>query len=98
MFITSSKNNPYPALEDIYSKCIVIKVKNLKIILKKMNIDKISLIENIQSDLFNFSHLLASFDFFNIKEDRYRDWERRVIVFTRIRRRICCKLDSMLLS
>ena len=34
-----------------------------------MNIDKISLIENIQSDLFNFSHLLASFDFFNIKED-----------------------------
>jgi hypothetical protein len=69
LFITSSKNNPYPALEDIYSKCIVIKVKNLKIILKKMNIDKISLIENIQSDLFNFSHLLASFDFFNIKED-----------------------------
>ena len=69
MFITSSNNNPYPALEDIYSKCIVIKVKNLKIILKKMNIDKISLIENIQSDLFNFSHLLASFDFFNIKED-----------------------------
>ena len=28
-----------------------------------------SLIENIQSDLFPFSHLLASFDFFNIKED-----------------------------
>ena len=69
LFITSSKNNPYPALEDIYSKCIVIKVKNLKTILKKMNIDKISLIENIQSDLFPFSHLLASFDFFNIKED-----------------------------
>ncbi len=69
LFITSSKSNPYPALEDIYSKCIVIKVKNLKIILKKMNIDKISLIENIQSDLFPFSHLLASFDFFNIKED-----------------------------
>lgn len=69
LFITSSKNNPYPALEDIYSKCIVIKVKNLKTILKKMNMDKISLIENIQNDLFNFSHLLASFDFFNIKED-----------------------------
>ena len=31
--------------------------------------DKISLIENIQNDLFNFARLLASFDFFNIKED-----------------------------
>lgn len=69
LFISSSKNNPYPALEDIYSKCIVIKVKNLKTILKKMNMDKISLIENIQNDLFNFARLLASFDFFNIKED-----------------------------
>ena len=72
LFITSSKNNPYPALEDIYSKCIVIKVKNLKTILKKMNIDKISLIENIQNDLFNFSHLLASFNFYNIVENAYK--------------------------
>lgn len=72
LFITSSKNNPYPVLEDIYSKCIIIKVKNLKIILKKMNIDKISLIENIQSDLFNFSNLLTSVDFFNIREDVYK--------------------------
>ncbi|RBQ26335.1 hypothetical protein [Arcobacter sp. CECT 9188] len=66
LFITSSKNNPYPVLEDIYSKCIVIKVKNLKTILKKMNMDKISLIENIQNDLSNFSKVLASFDFFDI--------------------------------
>ncbi|KLE09627.1 hypothetical protein AF79_05645 [Aliarcobacter butzleri L354] len=72
LFITSSKNNPYPALEDIYSKCIVIKVKNLKTILKKMNMDKISLIENIQNDLFNFSDLLASFNFFDIREDVYK--------------------------
>ena len=69
LFITSSKNNPYPALEDIYSKCIVIKVKNLKTILKKMNKDKISLIENIQADLFNFSDLLKSCNFSDIKED-----------------------------
>jgi len=72
LFITSSKNNPYSALEDIYSKCIVIKVKNLKTVLKKMNIDKISLIENIQSDLFNFSSVLASFNFFDIREDVYK--------------------------
>jgi hypothetical protein len=72
LFITSSKNNPYSALEDIYSKCIVIKVKNLKTVLKKMNIDKISLIENIQSDLFNFSSVLASFNFFDIREDEYK--------------------------
>ncbi|MCG3689090.1 hypothetical protein [Aliarcobacter butzleri] len=72
LFITSSKNNPYPALEDVYSKCIVIKVKNLKTILKKMNIDKISLIENIQSDLYNFSDLLSSFNFLDIKEDVYK--------------------------
>ncbi|QKF67829.1 hypothetical protein AVENP_2301 [Arcobacter venerupis] len=72
LFITSSKNNPHPALEDIYSKCIVIKVKNLKTILKKMNIDKISLIENMQADLFNFSNLLASSNFFDIKQDVYK--------------------------
>jgi hypothetical protein len=72
LFITSSKNNPYSALEDIYSKCIVIKVKNLKTILKKMNMDKISLIENIQNDLFNFSSVLASFSFFDIREDIYK--------------------------
>ena len=72
LFITSSKNNPYSALEDIYSKCIVIKVKNLKTILKKMNMDKISLIENIQADLFNFSDLLESFNFFDIREDVYK--------------------------
>ncbi|MFW2600659.1 hypothetical protein [Aliarcobacter butzleri] len=72
LFITSSKNNTYPALEDVYSKCIVIKVKNLKTILKKMNMDKISLIENIQNDLFNFSKVLASFNFFDIREDLYK--------------------------
>ncbi len=72
LFITSSKNNPYPALEDIYSKCIVIKVKNLKTVLKKMNMDKISLIENIQNDLFNFSSVLDSFNFFDIREDVYK--------------------------
>ncbi|KLE08161.1 hypothetical protein AF80_10220 [Aliarcobacter butzleri L355] len=72
LFITSSKNNPYPALEDVYSKCIVIKVKNLKTILKKMNMDKISLIENIQNDLFNFSKVLASFNFSDIKENVYK--------------------------
>lgn len=72
LFITSSKNNPYPALEDIYSKCIVIKVKNLKTILKKMNMDKISLIENIQADLFNFSGVLSSFNSFDITSNVYK--------------------------
>ena len=72
LFITSSKNNPYPALEDIYSKCIVIKVKNLKTIQKKMNMDKMSLIVNIQNDLLNFSRVLSSFDFLDIKEDVYK--------------------------
>ena len=37
-----------------------------------MNIDKISLIENIQNDLLNFSRLLASFYFFDIREDVYK--------------------------
>lgn len=72
LFISSYKNNPYSALEDIYSKCIVIKVKNLKTVLKKMNMDKISLIENIQNDLFNFSSVLDSFNFFDIREDVYK--------------------------
>ena len=72
LFISSYKNNPYSALEDIYSKCIVIKVKNLKTVLKKMNMDKISLIEYIQNDLFNFSSVLDSFNFFDIREDVYK--------------------------
>ncbi|MGD9623965.1 MAG: hypothetical protein AB7U51_04840 [Arcobacter sp.] len=72
LFITSSKNNPYPALEDIYSQCAVIKVKNLKTIQKKMSMDKISLVRNIQADLFNFSNLLESFNFFDIREDVYK--------------------------
>lgn len=72
LFITSSKNNPYPALEDIYSQCAVIKVKNLKTIQKKMSMDKISLVRNIQADLLNFSNLLESFNFFDIREDVYK--------------------------
>lgn len=72
LFITSSKNNPYTALEDIYSQCAVIKVKNLKTIQKKMSMDKISLVRNIQADLFNFSDLLESFNFFDIREDVYK--------------------------
>lgn len=72
LFITSSKNNPYPALEDIYSQCAVIKVKNLKTIQKKMSMDKISLVRNIQADLFNFSKVLASFNSFDIREDVYK--------------------------
>lgn len=72
LFITSSKNNPYPILEDIYSQCAVIKVKNLKTIQKKMSMDKISLVRNIQADLFNFSDLLKSFNFFDIREDVYK--------------------------
>lgn len=72
LFITSSKNNPYPVLEDIYSKCIVIKVKNLKTILKKMNMDKISLIKNIQEALFDFLSLPTNFNFYNIVENAYK--------------------------
>ena len=34
--------------------------------------DKISLIENIQADLFNFSDLLESFNFSDIREDVYK--------------------------
>ena len=34
--------------------------------------DKISLIENIQNDLFNFSSVLDSFNFFDIREDVYK--------------------------
>jgi hypothetical protein len=72
LFITSSKNNPYPVLEDIYSKCIVIKVKNLKTILKKMNMDKISLVKYIQEELIDFSTLLTSFNFYNFEKNAYK--------------------------
>ena len=48
------------------------KSKELKNYSKKMNMDKISLIENIQADLFNFSDLLESFNFFDIREDVYK--------------------------
>ena len=81
LFITSCKNNPYPILEDIYSKSIVIKVRNLKTILKKMNMDKISLIDNIEMNLSAFSNFLSNYSLFNIynnvnrlqQTDEYKD-------------------------
>ncbi len=58
IIITSEKNNPYFFLEDCYSLCSVLKVSKIKNILKKMDIDLISLYENIQNDLHRFSDYL----------------------------------------
>jgi len=61
LIVTSSKDTPYPFLKDSYSRCVVFKVKHLDTILKKMNIDHISLKENIFDNLDNFSNILAGY-------------------------------------
>jgi hypothetical protein len=61
LIVTSSKESPYRFLKDSYSRCSVFRVWHLDTILKKMHIDRISLIQNIQNDLENFSRLLAQY-------------------------------------
>lgn len=61
LIVTSSKDTPYPFLKDIYSSCVVFKVKHLDTILKKMNIDYISLKKKIFDNLDDFSNILASY-------------------------------------
>lgn len=59
--VTSSKESPYRFLKDSYSRCSIFKVKHLDTVLKEMNIDRISLIHNIENDLDNFSNILAQY-------------------------------------
>lgn len=61
LVVTSTNESPYRFLKDSYSRCSVFKVKHLDTILKEMNIDRISLIHNIESDLENFSNILAQY-------------------------------------
>jgi len=62
LIVTSSKNSPYPFLKDSYSRCTVLKVKYLDTILKNLNVDRLSLKEEIQNDLNNFSSILSNYD------------------------------------
>ncbi len=59
LIITSDRENPYPALKNFYSKCVVFRVKNLDTILNKFGMEKITLLDSIQNDLGNFSNILA---------------------------------------
>lgn len=61
LVVTSTNESPYRFLKDSYSRCSVFKVRHLDTILKEMNIDPISLIHNIESDLENFSNILAQY-------------------------------------
>lgn len=61
VLVTSSEDSPYPFLKDIYSICSIFKVKHFDTILKKMNIDRISLNQSIKDDLDNFSNILAQY-------------------------------------
>lgn len=61
LIVTSSKDTPYPFLKDSYTRCVVFQVKHLDTILKKMNINRISLKENIFDNLDDFSCILAGY-------------------------------------
>jgi len=63
IIVTSSQDSPYPFLEDSYSQCTVLKVRDLKSIIRSMNVpDRITLNNNIKNDLLNFATSLAQWD------------------------------------
>ncbi|ATB70771.1 hypothetical protein SJPD1_2682 [Sulfurospirillum diekertiae] len=59
LIVTSSSDTPYSFLKDSYTRCVVFQVKHLDTILKKMNINRILLKENIFDNLDDFSDILA---------------------------------------
>jgi hypothetical protein len=59
--VTSSDESPYPFLKNSYSRCSVFSVANIHTILKKMDLDLLQLVEFIESDLDNFSNILAQY-------------------------------------
>lgn len=62
LIVTAEKENPYPFLKDIYSRCIVFGVNNLNYILNELTIDSITLEEAISNDLDNFTDRLLEYD------------------------------------
>lgn len=55
LLITSNKDTPYPYIQDIFSQCVVFRVKDLKTIERKLNIDVSQLDQMIENDLDLFS-------------------------------------------
>jgi len=59
--VTSSNESPYLFLKNSYSRCSVFSVVHIDTILKKMDLDLLQLVEFIESDLDNFSNILAQY-------------------------------------
>lgn len=59
IIVSAEKDNPYNALKDSYSKCLVFNVKNLDAILSELNIERSSLAGLIKNDLDNFTNKLC---------------------------------------
>lgn len=62
LVVTALNQNPFSFLKDIISRCIVLKTSNLDYILNKLDIDRITLEEEIQNDLGNFSKILLTYN------------------------------------
>lgn len=63
LIITSSKDSPYSYLKDVYSNCVVLRVKHLDTILNTLNLDRSALDRDIESGLEDFVQVLKSCSF-----------------------------------
>jgi hypothetical protein len=79
LIVTSSKDSPYPFLKDIYSRCSVFQVKNIDTSLKKLGIDRIALESMIQTDLDNFSRILAQYQLDNNYFEIVENFEKEAL-------------------
>jgi hypothetical protein len=63
LIVASSKDSPYAYLKDVYSNCVVLRVKHLDIILNALNLDRASLDKKVENGLEDFVQVLKSYSF-----------------------------------
>jgi hypothetical protein len=62
LLVTSNKDNPFPYLKDIYSSCVVFKVKHIDDVLSSLKIDYPELDEKIANGLDDFTSRLLQYN------------------------------------
>ncbi|WP_169776594.1 hypothetical protein [Campylobacter mucosalis] len=60
IIVTADKDNPYGALKDCYTRCLVFSVRNLDAILNRLNIERSFLADFIKNELGNFTDILCT--------------------------------------
>lgn len=62
LLVSSSKDSPFPYLKDIFSSCVVFKVKHIDNILSSLKIDYPELDKKIVNDLDNFTSRMLQYN------------------------------------